>query len=282
MTRPENACIVPSFPPCIPESLEQQIRYLFTDVDDTLTWQGKLPSQTLHALEQLEMAGIQVVLVTGACAGWCDCMVRTWPVTAVVGENGAFWMQKNSEGKVEKHYHLNEPARSQQYQELVTIQETLLARYPFARATADQPYRETDIAMDIRQEHRTTVAEAEQLYRALVDAGLNARISSIHINAWKGDYNKASSALAWLIAQGENPERMLHQTAFVGDSANDSAMFDQFPLTFGVANIRQCLNQLSTPPHYITNHEGGFGFIEVASLLLRGDYSGTDQKRSAR
>ncbi|WP_081960841.1 HAD hydrolase family protein [Nitrincola sp. A-D6] len=130
----------------LPDTLQHEVRYLFTDVDDTLTWQGKLPSQTLLALEQLAAAGIQVIPVTGACAGWCDCMVRTWPVTAVIGENGAFWMQKNAQGQIETHYRLAEPLRTRQFQQLCEIQQQLLKRYPFARATADQAYRETDIA----------------------------------------------------------------------------------------------------------------------------------------
>lgn len=252
----------------LPNSLKHQVRYLFTDVDDTLTWQGKLPSQTLLALEQLAEAGIQVIPVTGACAGWCDCMVRTWPVTAVIGENGAFWMQKNGQGQIDTHYRLEEPQRSEQYQALRQIQQQLLDHFPFARATADQRYRETDIAFDIRQQHQNTAEEIEQLRQALQTSGLHARISSIHINAWRGDYDKASTALAWLSDQGVPEQDWLHKTAFIGDSANDAAMFEHFRLTFGVANIRHCLDSLPRPPKYITRQEGGFGFIEVAERLL--------------
>ncbi|WP_081960842.1 hypothetical protein [Nitrincola sp. A-D6] len=61
----------------------------------------------------------------------------------------------------------------------------------------------------------------------------------------------------------------MSKTAFIGDSANDAAMFDQFTLTFGVANIRHCLATLPTLPKYITQQEGGFGFNEVAQRLLR-------------
>ncbi|WP_409525484.1 HAD-IIB family hydrolase [Nitrincola sp. MINF-07-Sa-05] len=268
MNRFEAAHSFTSMPSDLPERLEQKVRYLFTDVDDTLTWQGKLPSQTLQALEQLQEASIQVIPVTGACAGWCDCMVRTWPVAAVIGENGAFWMQKNAQGHVDTHYMLEESIRRQQYQNLLAIQQQLLERYPFARATADQAYRETDIALDIHQQHHNTPEEVEILRGDLVEAGLNARVSSIHINAWRGGYDKASTTFAWLRTQGIEHEQYLQQSAFIGDSANDAAMFDQLTLTFGVANIRHCLNKLSTPPRYITQHEGGFGFVEVASLLL--------------
>ena len=44
-------------------------RVVLTDVDDTLTWEGRLPSVTLAAMERLAAAGIALVPVTGACAG---------------------------------------------------------------------------------------------------------------------------------------------------------------------------------------------------------------------
>ncbi|GAL34996.1 haloacid dehalogenase-like hydrolase [Vibrio maritimus] len=76
----------------------KEIQWLLTDVDDTLTWQGQLPSETLDALSRLQKAGIKVVAVTGACAGWCDQIAKLWPLHGVIGENGAFWMQKNPSG----------------------------------------------------------------------------------------------------------------------------------------------------------------------------------------
>ncbi|RAU17206.1 hypothetical protein DN062_13620 [Nitrincola tibetensis] len=253
----------------LPDTINHQVRYLFTDVDDTLTWQGKLPSNTLRALEQLAEAGIQVIPVTGACAGWCDCMVRTWPVSAVIGENGAFWMQKNALGQIKTHYFLDDIRRRQQHEELLLIQDQLLNEFPFARATADQRYRETDIAFDIHQQHHNSDEEIAILIKALEAHGIHARKSSIHINAWRGDYDKASTAIAWLKSQGVSEQEFMLQVAFVGDSANDISMFDQFKMTFGVANIRAFLDLLNTPPRFITKKNGGFGFVEVANCLLK-------------
>ena len=67
----------------------QNIRAVFTDIDDTLTNDGKLVAQAYNALWRLHDAGIAVVPVTGRPAGWCDLIVRQWPVQGVVGENGA-------------------------------------------------------------------------------------------------------------------------------------------------------------------------------------------------
>ncbi|MFC7611804.1 HAD-IIB family hydrolase [Teichococcus aestuarii] len=67
------------------------LRYVLTDIDDTLTTDGRLPAEAYSALQALDAAGIAVIPVTGRPAGWCDAIARHWPVAAVVGENGALW-----------------------------------------------------------------------------------------------------------------------------------------------------------------------------------------------
>jgi hypothetical protein len=55
---------------------------------------------------------------------------------------------------------------------------------------------------------------------------------------------------------------------FVGDSGNDAPMFEFFPLSVGVANVRAFLDRLARLPAYVTEHASGAGFVELASLLL--------------
>lgn len=254
----------------LPERLESPVRCLFTDVDDTLTWKGRLPGETFMALERLRHAGIRVVPVTGACAGWCDCIVRTWPVDTVIGENGAFWMERADDGHVHTTYSLETDKRTRNTALLRDLQTRLLHDYPFARATADQSYRETDIAFDVGQQHSNSPEERHLLLQALHKAGAQARLSSIHINAWMGEYDKASAAAAWLArhtASAGTPTAE-GEVAFIGDSGNDAAMFSRFGVTFGVANIVRFLPMLETPPRFITARSGGYGFVEVAELLL--------------
>ena len=75
----------------MPLNVAAAVRVVLTDIDDTLTTEGRLPADAYAALERLEQAGIQVVPITGRPAGWCDHIARMWPVRAVVGENGAFY-----------------------------------------------------------------------------------------------------------------------------------------------------------------------------------------------
>src|SRR5258706_7497130 len=69
------------------------IRYVLLDIDDTLTTDGRLEAAAYGALERLQRAGFYVIPVTGRPAGWCDHIARFWPVAAVIGEDGAFWVR---------------------------------------------------------------------------------------------------------------------------------------------------------------------------------------------
>jgi hypothetical protein len=68
-----------------------RIQFVLTDIDDTLTTEGRLPAASYEALERLQRAGLAVIPITGRPAGWCDMIVRFWPVDAVVGENAAVY-----------------------------------------------------------------------------------------------------------------------------------------------------------------------------------------------
>ena len=75
------------------------IRGVLTDIDDTLSTHGHLHSDAYAALERLRAAGKWVIPISGRPAGWCDHIARMWPVDAVVGENGAFYMWHDDAGK---------------------------------------------------------------------------------------------------------------------------------------------------------------------------------------
>ena len=66
---------------------------------------------------------------------------------------------------------------------------------------------------------------------------------------------------------------------YVGDSTNDQAMFASFALSVGVANLRDFEDRLSQWPAYITRHDRGRGFIEVAERLLEARTGLTDPAR---
>jgi len=52
------------------------IKFILTDIDDTLTTEGRLKSDAYNAMERLSLSGYKVIPVTGRCAGWCDHIAR--------------------------------------------------------------------------------------------------------------------------------------------------------------------------------------------------------------
>ena len=73
----------------VSQSVLKEIRYVFTDIDDTLTDNGSLRASAYSAIEALDNAGIAVIPITGRPAGWCDLIARFWPVRGVVGDIAA-------------------------------------------------------------------------------------------------------------------------------------------------------------------------------------------------
>ena len=100
-------------------------------------------------------------------------------------------------------------------------------------------------------------------------AGMNATVSSIHINGWFGTHNKWSAA-AWMVQRlfGRDLHAEIDQWVFVGDSTNDQQMFEHFPLSVGVANLLRFAGALTVWPNFITDGERGDGFAEVARAVL--------------
>ena len=251
-------------PSPLPRAFPFHPEVIFTDVDDTLTWEGKLPEETYSAMFELRQRGIKLIPVTGACAGWCDCMVRTWPVSSVIGENGAFYIDRHSDGSYHYFHALAKPLRQHNWQQLQHLKKVIHKKFSQARETADQPFRLNDIAFDIAQDHKVNRADAVEIADYCRLNGANAKISSIHINVWKGDYSKSQTARNWLRQHNVPQEK----ATFIGDSPNDDDMFSSFDSTIGVANIKPLLNELSTPPTYITTRFGGHGFAEFTQSLL--------------
>lgn len=245
------------------------VRLVLTDVDDTLTWEGRIPPITLDALYRLEAAGIAVIPVTGACAGWCDQIARTWPVTAVIGENGAFVIEKQGR-RLRYHDSQDAATRAQHHARLQAVVAQLLARHPVFALAQDNGYRRYDLALDHAQDIGPLAAAQVEL--ALADAlaaGVQATASSIHINMWLGDFSKRQSSERWLQQYyGWNAAERSAHAVFIGDSLNDAQMFAGYPRSVGVANIRPHLPRLPVAPARITRAPGGFGFAEWVDELL--------------
>ena len=247
------------------------IRYVLTDIDDTLTVKGRLPAVVFAAMESLQQAGIRVIPITGRPAGWCDHIARMWPVDGLVGENGAFYFRYDDrEKKMIRRYWKSGEERRFDRTRLYGIRAAVLAEAPGCAVAADQAYREADLAIDFCEDVTPLPLKSVEAIKAIFEAaGATAKISSIHVNGWFGDYDKLSmSRLFFEEVFKEDMEAIRNQVVFCGDSPNDSPMFDFFPHSVGVANVRAFEKQLEAAPAWVTRAEGGFGFAEMVKVLL--------------
>lgn len=244
------------------------IRGLLFDVDDTLTTDGKLTAQAYVAMERLRRSGRLLVPITGRPAGWCDHIARMWPVDAVVGENGAFYFRYR-DGKLLRRYQDDEPTRAAKRARLGAIAERILASVPGSALASDQAYRETDLAIDFCEDVAALpLKDAERIAALMRDAGLTAKISSIHVNGWFGEYDKLATTRQLFAEQfALDLEAANTELAFVGDSPNDSPMFAFFANSVGVANIARFAGRLEAAPKYVTQGFAGTGFAELAAHL---------------
>lgn len=247
------------------------VRAVLTDIDDTITTDGKLPALAYEALERLHEAGIRVVPVTGRPAGWCDMIARFWPVDGVVGENGAFSFRYiESEKRMLRSYAQDEESRSANKARLWTIARRMLKEIPGTAIASDQAYREIDVAIDFAEDVKPLPLDmAQKIVKAFETEGATVKISSIHVNAWFGKHDKLSMALRFLEeACGIARSEAKSVVAYCGDSPNDAPMFGYFPLSIGVANVRRFAERMEHLPSYVTAEEGGAGFAAFARRLL--------------
>jgi HAD superfamily hydrolase (TIGR01484 family) len=256
-----------------PVKERRAVRGVLCDLDGTLTTGGRLTAEAYGAMERLQQAGLQVVPITGRPAGWCDHIARMWPIDAVVGENGAFYFRYDHAQRAMKRRYVDDDAtRAACRERLAAIAREIVREVPGAAVSADQLYRETDLAIDYCEDVAPLAREKVDRILALMQAqGLTAKVSSIHVNGWFGSYDKLSMTRQLLREEFSTElDAARERYLFVGDSPNDAPLFAYFPHAVGVANIRGFAGRLAHEPQYVTRAESGAGFCEVADFLLAG------------
>lgn len=245
-----------------------QVKVVFTDIDDTLTDKGQLQPQAFQALWNLYKAGFHIVPVTGRPAGWCELIARQWPVRGVIGENGGLYFTYKNR-KMHRFYMLSESERQSAQKKLKKIQKEILQKVPQAAVASDQFCRLLDLAIDFAEDvGPLPLEDVKKIVQIFKSHGAQAKISSIHVNGWFGNYNKLSTCQLFI-----QKELQLHPEdqecfVFIGDSPNDEPMFQFFQNSVGVQNFLEFQNQVSSPPQYITSQPRGEGFAELAQHLI--------------
>ncbi|MBP3981714.1 HAD-IIB family hydrolase [Acidovorax sp. JG5] len=260
-----------------------QLLGVLTDIDDTLTTDGAITPDALQALAALKASGLQVIPITGRPVGWSEPFAAAWPVDAIVAENGAVALLpadenngqigikplSNKRQQLSKIYQQDPATRAANYTRMQQVLAQIEREVPGARRATDSPGRETDIAIDHSEFTHLPQDAIDHAVRILRSAGMNATVSSIHINGWFGAHNKLEGA-RWIVRElfGRDLDAEIDRWVYVGDSTNDQRMFAHFPHSVGVANIARFVPQLTHLPRYVTQGERGAGFAELARVIL--------------
>ena len=256
---------------------------ILTDIDDTLTSDGAITPDALQALAALKAAGLHVIPITGRPVGWSEPFAASWPVDAIVAENGAVALlpavKHNGQSdlnsisskreQLSTNYQQDAATRAANYARMQAVLAQIEREVPGALRTTDSNGRETDIAIDHSEFTHLPQEAIDHAVRIMRNAGMNATVSSIHINGWFGAHNKLEGA-RWIVRElfGRNLDAEIDRWVYVGDSTNDQVMFEQFPHSVGVANIARFVPQLTHRPRFVTQGERGAGFAEVARAVL--------------
>ena len=261
-----------------PLEARRRITGVLTDIDDTLTTDGAMTADALAALAALKAAGLHVIAITGRPVGWSEPFALDLPVDAIVAENGAAALfpdknagRSNEYGYVvlSKLYQQDEATRLANAGRMQQVAQRVLREVPGASLSRDSAGRETDMAFDHSEFVHMPATQIAQVLRIMQGAGMNATVSSIHINGWFGTHNKLDGA-RWIVREllGRELDSEMERWVYVGDSTNDQLMFEAFDNSVGVANVRRFEAGLTHKPRYITDGERGAGFAEVAAALL--------------
>ncbi len=257
----------------------QRIKGIFTDIDDTLTTDGAITPDALAALHELKARGLSVIAITGRPVGWSEPFALHWPLDAIVAENGAVLLQNTHQKDLQsnefgrkqllKSYQQSDAIRASNYARMQQVGQRILQEVPGTLLAQDSAGRETDMAIDHSEFTHLPPEKIAQVVAIMQSEGMTATVSSIHINGWFGQHNKRVGA-RWAVRElfGRDLDAEVDNWAYIGDSTNDQLMFEAFPHSIGVANVRRFEAQLAHLPRYITDGERGAGFAEVARAVI--------------
>ncbi|MEY4750666.1 MAG: hypothetical protein RIQ60_2880 [Pseudomonadota bacterium] len=254
----------------LPAARLAALRGVLTDIDDTLTRDGAIEPEALAALHALHAAGVPVIAITGRPAGWSEPLLRAWPLRAVVAENGAVLLRRAPAGQgdtVQLDYTVDATRRAAHRLRLQACAADILAQVPGARLAADSAGRLTDIAIDHAECHSLDEAAIARVVALMHRHGLNATVSSIHVNGWIGSHDKFSAA-QWAVPACLGLAFDPADWVYIGDSTNDQCMFERLPLSVGVANVTRFVARMTALPAYVTPADRGRGFAQLAAALL--------------
>ncbi len=240
----------------------KNIQLVATDMDGTLTKNGKFTSNLFLALEKLATAKIQVLVITGRSGGWVQAIKNYLPVVGAIAENGGLFYPTNSEAP---KFLTSMPNINIHRQNLAEVFQDLKSLFPEIEESVDNQFRLTDWTFDIQD---LSLSELTKMADICQTKGYSFTYSTVQCHIKPLEQDKSAGLLQ--VLSEYFPELTTEKVVTVGDSPNDETLFDEskFPLSVGVANILEYVDILNYRPVYVTGKKEAEGFCELAELLL--------------
>ena len=259
----------------IPKEICRGLEGLLFDIDDTFTRGGKIRPCAFEAIWKARESGLWVIPVTGRPAGWADHIARMWPVDGVVAENGGlyFALDEGSGRMIRRFHEPDKAVRTRNRERLWKIYAEVKKAFPGVEPASDQPYREFDFAVDFCEDiaEPLSLEDAKRIKEIFERRGATAKVSSIHVNAWFGDFDKLSMCRTFLADRfGVDLDNHRGRYVFCGDSPNDESMFQFFPNAAAVAGIERYAERglLEHLPAFVASEPGSEGFAQIVGTIL--------------
>jgi HAD superfamily hydrolase (TIGR01484 family) len=246
----------------LPVGLVGNISLVATDMDGTLTCQGKFTPALLQAFQELAAAGIKVIIVTGRSAGWVSGLATYLPVAGAIAENGGLFYPSGDDNPVALTPIVNLDVHRQQ---LAGVFAQLQAKFPRIQESRDNRFRITDWTFDVADLSTDELKNLDELSQTM---GWGFTYSNVQCHIKPLGQDKALGLLR--VLKDYFPEVKPQKVVTVGDSPNDESLFnsDFFPVSVGVANVLEYVTRLHHKPAYVTTAAEGEGFCELVRKIL--------------
>ena len=243
-------------------NLLPHIQLIATDMDGTLTQQGQFTPMLLQSLQDLAVAQISVVIVTGRSAGWVHGLAQYLTVAGAIAENGGLFYSKDQLNPIM----LTElPDLASHRRQLAAIFQQLQQKLPQLQESTDNRFRLTDWTFDVQG---LSQKDLQWLNHTCQAQGWGFTYSTVQCHIKPLMQDKAIGLQQ--VLQTYFPHLSPAQVLTVGDSPNDESLFDPaaFPYSVGVANVAHYADQLTHLPTYTTDEPEVAGFCQLVQRVI--------------
>lgn len=232
-------------------------KIVFSDFDGTLTYKEGLGPVFFDIINFLESKNTPLVIVTGRSLSWGHFLLTHFPfLTDVIVEGGGAILSRSGKFITEELLISTEDVNR-----LAKFCNAFNEKFPKVPLSVDSFGRKTDLAIELHDLKDGTLFHHIEDF--LHESKINFSTSNVHLNFWCGEVSKYKAVSHFLQKKGIDEKSCI----FFGDSLNDQAMFQSFPMTIGVSNISNVIGQMKYKPTEILLGEENAGPYGVLNYL---------------